>query len=73
MGMGGRALCLDQPRSRALRLGQTWEVPAWEIAQLEPVVNLESCCLGKSLWEISKYQNMKPTKQMTFRSKLRTE
>ena len=30
----GRALRLEQSRDRALRLGNTWEVAAWEIAQL---------------------------------------
>jgi len=30
----GRALRLEQARDRALRLGNTWEVAAWEIAQL---------------------------------------
>ena len=28
-----------------MRLGQTWEVATWEIAQLK------TCLLGKSLWE----------------------
>jgi len=33
--------------SRALRLGQTWEVVVWEIAQLE------NCHLGKYLWKVA--------------------
>ena len=51
MGMGGRALCLDQPRSRALRLGQTWEVPAWKIAHFE-VTNRENTLRKLTFWKM---------------------
>ena len=40
-GLEGRTLCVEQARGRVLRLGQTWKVTAWEIAQLG------SCYLGK--------------------------
>ena len=36
---------------RALRLGQTWVVAAWEIA------HLGSCHLGKYPWEVSAWEN----------------
>ena len=35
---------------RALRLGQTWEVAAWEIA------HLGSCHLGKYRWEVATWE-----------------
>ena len=35
---------------RALRLGQTWEVAAWEIAHFGSF-HLENCHLGSRPWE----------------------
>ena len=42
-GLEGRTLRIEQAWGRALRLGQTWEVAAWEIA------HLGSCHVGKNL------------------------
>ena len=42
---------LEQAGGRALRLGQTYEIAAWE------VVHLESCHLGKYPWEVDAWEN----------------
>ena len=42
---GGRTLRLGWARGRALRLGQTWEVAAWEIAHL-----------GNIPWEVATWE-----------------
>ena len=47
VGIGGQALRLEHAGCRALRLGQTGEVAAWEITVLE------SCHLGKYAWEVA--------------------
>ena len=50
-GLGDRALQLVQARGRVLRLGLTWEVAAWELAQLG------SCHLGRYTWEVAAWEN----------------
>mgnify|MGYP000929313377 CR=1 FL=1 len=42
------AVCCN--KGRPLRLGQTWEVAAWEIA------HLGSCHLGKYPWEVATWE-----------------
>ena len=44
-------LWLEQDKGQVLRLGRTWEVAAWEIAQLG------SCHLGKYSWEVAAWEN----------------
>ena len=43
---------LEQTRVRVLQPEQTWEVAAWEIAQLG------SCYLGKYPWEVAAWENV---------------
>ena len=50
VGIGGQAPRLEHAGCRALRLGQTGEVAAWEITVLE------SCHLGKYAWEVATWE-----------------
>ena len=46
----GRAPRLEQARGRALQLGQTWEVVAWEIS------HFGSYHLGINPWEVATWE-----------------
>ena len=51
--MGGLALRLEKAGGRALRLGLTWEVAAWEIA------HMKSCHLVKNTLKVAPWENTK--------------
>ena len=70
----GRALRLGWAGGRVLRLGQTWEVAAWEIAHLWKLpfgkISLGSCHLGKILWESTKHESLHlPTEKKSTKSR----
>ena len=55
LGWGRGAECYNSYNrlgGRALRLGQTWKVAAWEIT------HLGSCYLGKYYWEVADWKNV---------------